>query len=327
MYATKKFWTIPVVLERLVLFLDPASLLHLAQSNVMDKEILQNSLTSKAWSKLVRHSSLSLKLEFEEIGEFEEKQEDVKIFVKILHFMKREELSPFLMALLDLICESHPGNSVEIICPCRPEPHSISRDAFLLLEQVEGAFGTTEQSLKSIGFEYTPLCDNMLLATGSRMSRQKRETVTSIEWNCLFVYDKRSVEAFITLLQAKTVAMEVLDVSEAELGEEDWQALAGALRGKHEIRFNQVYISRQDLTNGMDSIKDIWDATTHGFDVFNTTGYQTVDKSEYDWEQAWMRLKQIADMTEEEWYAECQFEEGEESEEDNDGEDGDEEGG
>ena len=114
MDATKKFWSIPELGERLVSFLDPLSTLHLVQSNVMDKAILQKSFTLKAWGELIRRSSL------QEFGRFEEKGEDVKILVKILHFMKREELSPFLMALLDLICESHPGNSVEMICPLPP---------------------------------------------------------------------------------------------------------------------------------------------------------------------------------------------------------------
>ena len=136
----------------MVLFLDPSSVLHLAQSNVMEKETLRKSLTSKAWSKLIRRSSLQvLRRPFQD----EEKREDLKVLVKILNFMELGEVSPLLRPLLDLICESSPGWSssacVQMICPCRPEPHSISHEGFLLLEQVEAAFGTAEQSLKSIG--------------------------------------------------------------------------------------------------------------------------------------------------------------------------------
>ena len=52
--ATKKFWSLPELGERLVSFLDPLSVLHLVQSRVMEKETLQRSLTSKEWSKLIR---------------------------------------------------------------------------------------------------------------------------------------------------------------------------------------------------------------------------------------------------------------------------------
>ena len=77
--------------------------------------------------------------------------EDVKALVKILLFMKP---GPFLMPLLDLISESSPGHSAEMVCTCRPEPHSIFPEGFLLVGEVEAAFSTTVQSLKSISFGY-----------------------------------------------------------------------------------------------------------------------------------------------------------------------------
>ena len=48
---------------------------------------------------------------------------------------------------------------------------SVSTDGFLLLEEVEAAFSTTEQSLKKFNW----LSDNVLSATSSRMTRQKKE--------------------------------------------------------------------------------------------------------------------------------------------------------
>ena len=129
------------------------SVLHLAQSSVMKKETLQKSLTPKAWIKLIRCSSLQVLDEVDK--ERERKREELKVLVKILHYMKLGELSPLLGPLLDLICESNPGlddsECVRMTCPCRPEPHFISPQGFLLLEEVEAAFGTAEQSLMSIG--------------------------------------------------------------------------------------------------------------------------------------------------------------------------------
>ena len=107
MDAAKKFWTLPELGERLVSFLDPLSVLHLAQSKVMEKKTLQNSLTSKAWSKLIRRTSLQVVSRRHEVDM--EKREDLKVLVKILNFVELGELSPLLRPLLDLICESSPG--------------------------------------------------------------------------------------------------------------------------------------------------------------------------------------------------------------------------
>ena len=60
---------------------------------------------------------------------------------------------------------------------------------------------------------------------------------------------------------------------------------------------DKVVISRPDLTDEKDCIKDIWEAVTNGVEVFSRGGSFTyshfVDKSKY----SWRRLKQIADMT------------------------------
>ena len=68
----------------------------------------------------------------------------------ILNFTKVEGTRPFVMALLDLICESSSWGLVEIISPCRPEPHSIHSNAFLLLEEVEFAKSEVEWKLVSL---------------------------------------------------------------------------------------------------------------------------------------------------------------------------------
>ena len=126
------------------------------------------------------------------------------------------------------------------------------------------------------------------------------------------------------------------------MGEEDWQALAGALRAKGKLVVDVVVISRKFLTDVGESIKDIWDATRDSFVVADNTDEQHVEsqleKSEYDVEGAWTRLKHIADMAEDEFAADCKLlwwgegysdsdedEEEESGEEDHDGEEGDDE--
>ena len=255
---------------------------------MMDKETLQKSLTSKAWGKIIRRSSLR------GWKTFEEKEEKVKVLLKILHFAELEEPIPLLVPLLDLICESRPGFAVEMTCPCRPEPHLVSTAGFLLLEEVERSFSTTEQSLKKCSFGwYSDWFDDKLLsAVSSRMTRQKKEPVTNISATWLSVKDKRSVENFLTLLQAREVTVRNLDVQGflEKDGWLPWEALAEALREKPNL-VRTVQISRQDLKEPPDSIKEIWDSTRGGFKVCDP--FYWFVKSFYDWDTM---LKQIAVM-------------------------------
>ena len=61
MDPTKRFWNNPELGEKLIGYLDPMSqfhLVHLVQSDVMEKKTLQKSLTFKAWSELIRRTSV-----------------------------------------------------------------------------------------------------------------------------------------------------------------------------------------------------------------------------------------------------------------------------
>ena len=139
MKAEQKFWNSPELMEKLLSMLDPLSILRLVKFRLVKKEILQKSLSCKAWQELIKHSS------YGEEGWL--KLEDAKDLVKVLKLIKLEEPSGYLLPLLDLICETSPRESgsllVRLICPCRPEPHLISSEAFMLLEEIEAAFGTT----------------------------------------------------------------------------------------------------------------------------------------------------------------------------------------
>ena len=350
MDAAKKFWSLPELGERLVSFLDPLSALHLAQSKVMEKETLKKSFTSKAWGKLIGRSSLQVLSRPLELDM--EKRKDLKVLVKILQRVELGELSPYLRPLLDLICESSPGIDcsvcVRMICPCRPDPHFISPEGFLLLEQVEAAFGTAEQRLESVGSFGLYHC-HMLSAVSSRMSRQK-ETVTNISPCAVHIEDKSNLEDFVTLLKAEFVSVQYLYLRRGEFVEEGWQALAGALTQALTQRANwqlakdrpevegdsiyspllaEVFISRKFLTEVVrESIKDIWDATKYGFHVTDTdTDSQRVEKSKYDREEAWTRLKQIADMTDDQFAADCKLFWGEDSDEEEESEGEEEESG
>ena len=320
--AEDKFWNLPELIERLISLLDPLSALCLLQSHVIDREILQKSLSYEAWNKLIRRNSYG--------GEGLLQAEDVKDFVKILKLMELEEPSTFLLPLLDLICESGPSESpkrkVQVTCPNHPEPHSVSPEAFLLLEEVEGAFGTAEQSIKSIlaydlefWHEFLPAFPKpFFFATSSRMSRQKG-VVTSIYIDGdIWIEDESSAQAFTTLLQAQEVILGCahLKVGGA-IGEEGWKELGRALRGRagqvdmvmRGGQGKQVSISKEALAaarkEDMEVVEE-WHYTE--LVVFNKEN-RRLPVWDHTWDDTWARLKQVSDMTEDEFLAECEQEE------------------
>ena len=66
-----------------------------------------------------------------------------------------------------------------------------------------------------------------------------------------------------------------------------------------------VNISRHALTDARDNIKDIWDATSYGIAVLREDEEYIcclpLYKSRYDWENVWIKLKRISQMTVEEF--------------------------
>ena len=55
--AEEKFWKVPEIFSNLLIMLDPLSIKRLTQSGVVDKKILEKSLSSKIWAGLIKGSS------------------------------------------------------------------------------------------------------------------------------------------------------------------------------------------------------------------------------------------------------------------------------
>ena len=52
-----KVWKIPESAERIVLFLDPLSLLRLVPAGVLSKQVLKKSISTPVWKNLIRRGS------------------------------------------------------------------------------------------------------------------------------------------------------------------------------------------------------------------------------------------------------------------------------
>ena len=84
--AGQVFWKLA---ERIILLLDPLSTLRLVQALVLDKHILEKSISSTVWNKLIRKGSF---------GGGALLRRDVKNLVPILKLMK--EPGALLLPLL-----------------------------------------------------------------------------------------------------------------------------------------------------------------------------------------------------------------------------------
>ena len=304
--AKQKVFKLPELVETLVSLLDPQSALRLMQSRVVDKETRKKSLSSEAWNKLIRRSLRD--------GSGQLQEEEVKNLVNILKLVEVDELRTFLLPLLDLICQSgfvpeldQHDNEIHLICPSHPAaPHVVSHGDFLLLELVEAAFQTAEQSISKVRSK-KEMYDKFLSPISSRMSRQEEE-VTSVIIYDICLKDQSDIGAFLTLLQAQKIWIFGSLNPCYRINQDGWRVLASGLRdkGRANVTLFAVGIGIKDVSEGMkDTIKVLWEAVDTSIWVHNNVGYgpivykrsrdkdRAVYKEREDWEGAWTRLQEI----------------------------------
>ena len=153
--AEAKFWETPELLERLLSTLDLDSTFSLAR--VMNKEILKRSMTAKVWTTLVRQSFETMVIPDVPSDDDADSLAVAQKLASILKIMKTPKA--FLLDALHVICERLPPSlassrddpdKLQVSCPSHSEPHSISGWGFILLEEMEAALRTTEQSIRSV---------------------------------------------------------------------------------------------------------------------------------------------------------------------------------
>ena len=89
--ARQKLLNIPHVVERLIMWLDPRSLLNLVHSKILSEEVLRKSLTLRVWKDFIEH------------------KERHEVFAGLEVFEKVKEVKN-LTEILKLVKLSHPNN-------------------------------------------------------------------------------------------------------------------------------------------------------------------------------------------------------------------------
>ena len=158
MEAEKSFWMTPELMENLLSFLDPASILALAKTHSLTTEVL---LSRTIWTKFLERSfpkqSSTMQMCFPWFPQhFATGRTNIhpsivlEPIIKILLLIGKPE--SHLLQLLDLICKRFPPyisergtpDHVKVVCPCH-EVHDVSPFGFGLLEKVERSTDTCRQ--------------------------------------------------------------------------------------------------------------------------------------------------------------------------------------
>ena len=257
----------PELVEKLLEYLDEISILSIVGVKLLTVEVLKTaSGTSKRFKPKPLGKLIRKALGFGQPQTLEEERTKVQRISRTL-LAQLGSPQPLLQEFLDVICAEHKyvtgrlGHEyvIRMSCPLHTY-HSVSAQGFILLEDCEGAIGSTEQRIRKIelssrGYHYyNPIwggADHMirealLLALVSRVTRQL-VAVETLTWysDTLEVDSKDQALVLNALLQRCDRVLNVQTVKVCgEIQMEGWEALAKALQ-KHPCHAEGI-ISRKE---------------------------------------------------------------------------------
>ena len=289
--AENKFWRTPELLERLLIFLDVKSILCLARCHQFTVNVLQGT---SVWKKLIRRicpEGLKLVRHRHQIPcdaqsmkkRLDPQRKELLHLVEILKMF--EDPQPHLCALLDLIAERFPpfqdgprmqhnpdrdeennesppmdlnslygAQLVQVACRCCQKTHTVSPLGFLIMDEVENAFGTTEQKIEGI------VMDSLEEPWLTILRLRQQEAMERFDTHTVRCDDSQSIEVVASLIQrCPNINLRVLKIR-GEIGAEGWSRLAKALRGNPEavkhIDTNKSIV----LAGGRKDLREIWES-------------------------------------------------------------------
>ena len=331
---SEKFWETPELVEKLLPFLDPESTLNLAQIQDKVPSVLQGALI---WYQFIRRASPFTN---EGIGLLRRDRWEqmntgaVKCLVAILKLMKNPHDAR--VDLLELICETFPkeeyGGFLHLGCSSHSEGHRISLEGFLLLEEVESAFSSTEMKIEMIDSVYW---NNSVGAAISTRLARCGDTMTSVRIFDIYLDDVTTMKAIRTVLQfcpAHSTYLETMTVdlqnlamieefrnlllfcpdriprdplhilvnsrpSYEDIGNEGWESLAKSVQLRPGF-VEQVACCHHVLQEAKkEDMRVIWEVVGD-VELVHELGNENFKRR--DGEKAWRRLSLVMDMTEEE---------------------------
>ena len=309
--AGRKFCGCPELVEKLLSCLDINSIHSLCQALPSVVKVVRGNTF---WTKLIRRTCITPVFYWDcRLG--------LSHLTGILKLMK-DPGSP-LLDLLDLICEKYPSlkangknrrsDFVQLRCP-RHGSHSVSPAGFLILEKVEAALESTEQSIKS--FELRNLEEPTMSNLSSRISRQlAQDSTCPEEMNIEDIYcnSKASAEAILTLMTLMTLGSpqgyfcRSVKV-DGDIGGEGWATLREALSKLQPAKI----VSKKSQMSGarIEDVKTIWTSLSDSWTLRLDGGRCEVFRKRWDFckhpafaggRLGWKLLEEFLQMEEAQW--------------------------
>ena len=221
--AERLFWMTPELVENLLSFLDPASILALAKTHPLTREVLQSGFN---WTRFLERScpkqSFTLRPRFRRLLPQDDATDITYFVAPLMEHYARETLEPFIeillligkpeshvLQLLDFICKNFPPYStrveipdsdhIKITCPCQ-EVHEVSSFGLELLENVERRTGTCLQQVDLI-WTGSIIHGPILSALKSGMLRRGGLRTKIVSDGFVFA-TQEDVEAFLALAKS-----------------------------------------------------------------------------------------------------------------------------
>ena len=261
-------------------------------------------LGQTAWKKLIRRTC---HLNRDEDIDFMQARSKVLNIVELLK--SKEDPLPHLMDLLDLICERLPctdqsekGEFVRVSCP-RHGSHSVGLLGFQLLEAAEAALQLTEQRVELVVVKN--LADNLLAAVASRLARQQDTSDTKVEvGKYLVCKNKHDAIAISSLMQScQSVHLHGPLFVPRDIGKEGWGALRKALSWRlHDVPRVETGLKNFMTSAEREDLRAIWDCLSLSWAISCFFGGIVVFQKASE-EEAWQRLEEFLDLTDDEWGA------------------------
>ena len=150
-------------------------------------------------------------------------------------------------------------------CPCNTSGHVVSREGFLLLEAVEGAFASAEQQIEKISVWVLRESEGLLSALSSRAERQQ-EKISNLKllMKTIHLDDLYTAKLLHSLLKNCNKATTCWLNVTGEIGMEGWEALAQAVGSHPGILYSLRVSKKVMLTAKAQDLKTIHNAIQHG---------------------------------------------------------------
>ena len=326
--AMEKFWMTPELVEMLLPFLNAQTILNLAQSRLLNIQILQGPFV---WNKLIGRTVPSDQNLFElpcwqQSDAVKRRTFKLAPLIQILKMMKDQKSSE--LDLLNIICERYPRRSSEssevVTLSCSSnQTRLVSPLGFLLLEEVEGALGSTEQWIERIHIDqpcYGAILEGHCLShLSSRVSRQQ-DMVQLLEIDSIDVSygGRQCLDEFANLVDhCKTIRVQQIGVNDPL---DDWSKLMRTLSSTKVSLFcfspardrmlgrnfgkteeEMAPARREDLRAIWDLTEDHWEVYTWISDERYGSTYFYKNMGDADWK----RFEQLLDMNDDELTARC----------------------